>query len=110
MPKGDKALHRRCGPLREYVLGDLVSYYRRDVKQGSRYGGHWYGPARVLAHEKTSSFEEGQHAGSVVWVVHAGRLIRCSPEQLRHVQHDVLELDKQINDPRKFSFTFETDC
>ena len=60
-----------------------------------------------MAHEKTSSYEDSQHAGSIVWVSHAGRLIRCSPEQLRHVAHDLRHLDKQINGPQNFHTLFE---
>lgn len=85
------ALNHRCRPLREFVTGDLVHYFRRDRKDSgnSKYGGRWHGPARVLAHEKTSDFCDGQHAGSVVWIFLAGVLFRCSPEQLRFVNHDI---------------------
>jgi len=95
-------MNNRCRPLREFAVGDLVYYFRKGVGQGSRYGGSWYGPARVLSHEKTGDFEESQHSGSVVWVAHAGRILRCSPEQLRHVMHDVRHLDRQINGPQNF--------
>lgn len=98
----NKAMNNRCRPLREFAVGDLVYYFRKGVGQGSRYGGSWYGPARVLSHEKTGDFEESQHSGSVVWVAHAGRILRCSPEQLRHVMHDVRHLDRQINGPQNF--------
>ena len=97
-----RALHSKCRPLKEFQLGELVYYFRRGVKEGSRYGGHWHGPARVLTHEKTSSYETGQHLGSVVWISHAGKILRCSPEQLRPVQHDLRHLDKDINGPRNF--------
>ena len=81
-----KALRAQSRPLREFRLGDLVYYYHRARKEGSRYGGHWYGPARVLCQEKTSPPSvEGGSAGSVVWISHAGRIVRCSPEQLRRV-------------------------
>ena len=97
-----KALNSRCRPLREFTVGDLVYYFRKGVGQGSRYGGTWYGPARVLSHEKTGDFSESQHPGSVIWISHAGKLLRCSPEQLRHVMHDVRHLDRQINGPQNF--------
>lgn len=34
-------------------------------------------------------------------------MIRCSPEQLRHVAHDLRHLDKQINGPQNFHTLFE---
>ena len=103
------ALNHRCRPLREFVTGDLVYYFRRDRKDSgnSKYGGRWHGPARVLAHEKTSDFCDGQHAGSVVWISHAGVLFRCSPEQLRFVNHDIKHLDQQINGPFNFHTMLE---
>ena len=102
-----KALHSKCRPLREFVVGDLVYYYRRGVGQGSRYGGQWFGPARVLAQEKTTDYDEGQSSGSVVWVSHKGVLLRCSPEQLRHCEHDLRHLDRTINGPQNFSDLLE---
>lgn len=61
----------------------------------------------MLAHEKTGDYDESQHAGSVVWISHAGKLLRCSPEQLRHVMHDVRELDRTINGPQNFHTLLE---
>lgn len=98
-----KALHSKCRPLREFVVGDLIYYYRKGVGEGSRYGGQWFGPARVLAQEKTTDYDEGQSSGSVVWVSHKGVLLRCSPEQLRHCEHDLRHLDRTINGPQNFS-------
>ena len=98
---------QKAGRLREFRLGELVYYFRKGPKEGSRYGGHWYGPARVLTHEKTGDFEEGQHLGSVVWVAHAGRIIRCSPEQLRLCAHDLRHLDREINGPQNFHSMLE---
>ena len=42
------------------------------------------GPARVLATERSGRVEASA-PGSVVWVSHAGLLLRCAPEQLREV-------------------------
>jgi hypothetical protein len=102
-----KALHAKSRPLREFRMEEFEYYFREGPKEGSRYGGHWYGPARVLAHEKTGDFEEGQHLGSVVWVAHAGRIIRCSPEQLRLCAHDLRHLDREINGPQNFHSMLE---
>ncbi len=98
-----KALHSKCRPLREFVVGDLIYYFRKGVGEGSRYGGQWFGPARVLAQEKTTDYDEGQSSGSVVWVSHKDVLLRCSPEQLRHCEHDLRHLDRSINGPQIFS-------
>ena len=76
----ERALRVQSRPLREFGTGDLVYYFRRGRKEGSRYGGHWHGPARVLCHEQGSDAHEQGAPGSVVWVSHAGRLLRCSPE------------------------------
>ena len=95
-----RALRARCRPLKEFQTGQLVYYFRRGRKEGSRYGGRWHGPARVLCHESTSNSRE--HGGSVVWVSHGGVLIRCAPEQLRPVTRDLSQLDIELNGPRNF--------
>ena len=102
-----RALQSRCRPLKEFLTGQLVYYFRKGRREGARYGGTWYGPARVLCHERTSLSQEGGHAGSVVWISHAGVLIRCSPEQLRPVTRDLSSVDKEINGPRNFSALLE---
>jgi len=102
-----RALHAKSRTIREFTMGDLVYFFRKGIKQGSRYGGTWHGPARVLAHEKTSHLEEQKAPGSVVWITHAGKIIRCAPEQLRHVTHDLRHLDKEINGPQNFHTMLE---
>ena len=74
-------------------------YYRRDRKEGTRVGGRWHGPGRVLCHEKSSEQVLTNHLGSIVWVSHAGFLLRCSPEQLRPVTQDVQKIDLEVNGP-----------
>lgn len=95
-----RALRYRCRPLQEFQIGQLVYYFRKGRKAGSRYGGKWHAPARVLCHEKTTVEEGRIHQGSVVWISHAGVFIRCSPEQLRHVTRDLRSVDLEINGPR----------
>ena len=97
-----RALRAQGRPLREFGTGTLVYYYRRGRKEGSRYGGHWYGPARVLCHEKTGGPEFDGRPGSIVWISHAGRLLRCSPEQIREVTGDLKRLDQDLEGPRTF--------
>lgn len=102
-----RAMNAKCRAAREFALGDLVYFFRKGPKQGSRYGGSWHGPARVLAHEKTSGNEEHMAPGSVVWIVHAGKPYRCAPKQLRHVTHDLRHLDAEINGPQNFHTMLE---
>ena len=70
-----RALLRRTRPVRgPYEIGDLVLYV--GVGKGAnmrRDRGRWYGPASVVAIEGTRN----------VWMNHAGKLVRASPEQLR---------------------------
>ena len=49
-------------------MGDLVYYYRRGRKQGSRYGGRWYGPARVLCHENAGDPGVNANQDGVFWM------------------------------------------
>ena len=97
-----RALRSQGRRLRCFETGMLVYYYRRGRKEGSRYGGRWYGPARVLCHEKTSESTDLEGPGSIVWISHAGVMIRCSPEQLRLVTHDVRQIDLELNGPGDF--------
>lgn len=98
-----RALRNRCRPLKEFLVGQLVYYFRRDRREGNKYGGTWYGPARVLCHEKTTISEGNNHSGSVVWISHAGVLLRCSPEQIRPVTRDLQQVDADINGHKDFS-------
>ena len=102
-----RALRFRCRPLKEFQTGQLVYYFRKGQKEGSRYGGKWFGPARVLCHEKTTNEDGREHVGSIVWVSHAGVLLRCSPEQLRPVTRDLSSIDREINGPRNFHTLLE---
>ena len=69
-----RAMLRRNRPLREpYEEGDWVLYWRRKGGNLRRLRGQWHGPARVV-------MLEGKR---VCWLVHANKLIRASPEQLR---------------------------
>jgi hypothetical protein len=74
-------------PMKHFVLGDLVFYWRKQVQGGQGRGFSWsgqfIGPARVLAVE-TREDEQGRlRPGSCVWLHRAGRLIKAAPEQLR---------------------------
>ena len=52
---------------------------------------------------RKNSHEERRHAGSIVWLSHAGVLLRCAPEQVRLVTKDLRDVDQVINGPRNFS-------
>lgn len=65
--------------------GQLVYFYRKGKNATSRRENGWYGPARVVAVEKTGTNETNQTQGSVIWVTHGVVLYRCAPEQLRKV-------------------------
>eukprot|EP00435_Cladocopium_sp_Y103_P060542 s1303_g22.t1 len=74
-------------PLKSFMPGDLVFYWRKQVNSqtgsGFSWRGHFMGPARVLAVE-TRQDEQGRlRPGSCVWLHRAGRLIKAAPEQLR---------------------------
>ena len=69
-----RALLRRSRPLRDpYEVGDWVLYWRKVGGNMRRERGKWHGPARVAVVESSK----------VIWLTHANRLIRASPEQLR---------------------------
>ena len=65
---------RRSRPTKaDYEVGDLVLYWKRKGGNMRRERGQWFGPARVVLVENKR----------VVWLVHAHRLVRASPQQLR---------------------------
>ena len=77
---------------RFWRTGDWVFYWRRKERTKGRRGatflGSWLGPARVIFVEpefnpKKLGNGEVTPPGSIIWVVHQGRLLRCSPQQLR---------------------------
>ena len=69
-----RALLRRPRPLRDqFEPGDWMLYWRRKGGNLRRERGQWCGPARV-------ALVESRH---VIWLTHAQKLIRASPEQLR---------------------------
>ena len=60
---------RPSGP--ELTIGDLVLVWRRTVGETKA---HWHGPGHVLGAQ-----------GSRMWVAHATKVHRCSPEQARRL-------------------------
>ena len=74
-------------PLKSFVPGDLVFYWRKQVagreKERGFTIGSFVGPARVLAVEIRTDELGKLRPGSCVWLHRAGRLIKAAPEQLR---------------------------
>ena len=68
-----RAILRRPRPHRGvWIPGTWVMYFRQ-VSNIKGYVGKWNGPAKVTLQEDNK----------VVWLSHAGHLIRCSPQHLR---------------------------
>ena len=68
-----RALLRRSCPARgPFEVGQFVMYWRRKPKANRREGGRWHGPAKFIAQESSST----------IWIAHAHRILRCSPESL----------------------------
>ena len=81
---------RRSRPVREnFEVGDLVLYWKRKGGNMRRERGQWFGPARVALVESRK----------VIWLVHAHRLVRASPQQLRAAS---LREWKMIKDTEEF--------
>lgn len=74
-------------PMKSFCPGDLVFFWRKQVPGGQGKGFSWsgqfVGPARVLAVETRVEEDGSLRPGSVVWLHHAGRLLKAAPEQLR---------------------------
>ena len=102
-----RALRAQSRTLHEFVPGQLVYYYRLGRSKHKASNGKWWGPARVLCHEKTTPEMELQHVGSIVWISHNGVIIRCAPEQLRRVTRVMQHVDDELYGPRDFYGMFE---
>ena len=116
--KINRALNTKPRTYAVYLPGDLV-YYRRYKTPLSQQPSHvgldqaklglarWYGPARVLATETRSETDPPtRKPGSIVWVIAAGRLKRCSPHQLRHCsdrERIIAEASEAVTTPWSFN-------
>ena len=100
-----KALGQR--KLQHLVPGDLVHYWRKQQagKEHQNFPkGRFLGPVRALATE-TRREEGGQlRPGSSVWIHRAGRLLRASPEQLRHASPRELWIE-ELRGPTELPWT-----
>ena len=94
--KVSRAMNSQARPHQVFLPGDTVYYkrFKAPMTQTLSHPGldtpkvglaRWYGPARVLATEtRTETQPASKKPGSVVWIIAAGKLKRCSPHQLRH--------------------------
>ena len=89
-----RALLRRTCPVRgPFHVGQNVMYWHRKANPNRREGGRWYGPAKVVC----------QDGSTTIWVAHGDRLMRCAPESLRPASlrewsSNNCHLDKQVRD------------
>ena len=72
------AAHRTRPKGEELTMGELVLVWRKSVGEKKP---HWHGPGHVLGVQ-----------GSRVWVAHATKVYRCSPEQVKRLspEHESL--------------------
>ena len=77
-----RAINSRAQKIMTYRPGDLVYFWRKQVKAAGK-NGAYLGPARVLATETKKTASGGLRPGSAIWCVRGRRLLKCSPEQLR---------------------------
>ena len=84
-------MQARSRRLLTYNPGDIV-YYFRYGRRGNRKG-EYRGPARVLASEPPDNNSQS----SVVWLTHAGTLIRAAPEHLRKATPIETNVEQVIN-------------
>ena len=69
-----RALLRKSCPMRgPFQAGQIVMYWQKRSKANRQEAGRWHGPAKVISQEGLST----------VWISHADRMLRCSPESLR---------------------------
>ena len=85
-----RALNSRPQKMQDYRPGDLVYFWRKQIKnQGQKLGKHgaFLGPARILAVETHKDTQGNRRPSKSVWCVRGRRLLKCSPEQLRPASH-----------------------
>ena len=82
-----RASRSRDRPLARFRPGDEVDFWRRGKGKGTRphIKGRFHGGAVVLATSTEIDEEDGSRKPrKVVWITHAGTLIKCAPEHLRY--------------------------
>ena len=82
-----RASRSRDRPLAHFRPGDEGDFWRRGKGKGTRphIKGRFHGGAVVLATSTEIDEEDGSRKPrKVVWITHAGTLIKCAPEHLRY--------------------------
>lgn len=103
-----RAINSRAQRRYHYRPGDLVYFWRKQVKsgQGGKHGA-FLGPARILCTETRQDSDGQLRPGSAIWCVRGRRLLKCSPEQLRPASHREELLEHLAQDPEdKAPWTF----
>lgn len=74
-----RAISHRNRPNRgPFEVGDQVMIWRKSPNEEKH---HWHGPGRVIGVQSDR-----------VWVMHGAKVYRCAPEQVKHVDSEVVEL------------------
>jgi len=109
-----RAERARNRVLQKFNPGDPVMVWRRGKGttrregQGSGEGpwsGQWRGVGRVLAQQTKVGVNGSRTPKSIVWVVIAGRLLRCAPEHLRPASRRE-RLLQEVVEPDETPWTF----
>ena len=81
-----RALASRAHRKLDFRPGDLVYCWRKQLPKSmeANKNGGFLGPARVLVTETKRNINGELHEGSSVWIIRGRRLLKCTPEQLRH--------------------------
>eukprot|EP00435_Cladocopium_sp_Y103_P070080 s590_g34.t1 len=103
-----RALHSRGQRQLDFRPGDLVYYWRKQLPksmEGTKHGG-FLGPARILVTETKRNDQGELSAGSSVWLIRGRRLLKCTPEQLRHAtQRETIVENLVENENQKAPWT-----
>ena len=98
-----KAMNSRGQRVLKFYPGDLVYYWRKQLPKsmmGNKNGG-FLGPARILVTETRRTDQGELTPGSAIWVVRGRRLLKCTPEQLRHATQKEEILEHLGEDPEQ---------
>ena len=92
-----------------YRPGDEVDFWRRGKGRGTRphVKGMFHGGAVVLATSTEIDSETGDRSPrKVVWIIHAGNILKCAPEQLKYSSERARQL-AAMGQPRQLPWTIE---
>ena len=98
-----RALASRAHRKLDFRPGDLVYYWRKQLPKSmeANKNGGFLGPARVLVTETKRNINGELHEGSSVWTIRGRRLLKCTPEQLRHATQREEIIENLVEDENK---------